>query len=310
MANLFYESDLKIVLWNCRSAMSKFEEIQSLLSDVDILVLNETWLDSQVSNIKFSFAGFVVYRTDRPLGGGGGIAFIVRKNIAFINQSVFFPNPDVEVSSIKITNIEKTITLIAVYKPPNVSPSSAEWETFFAKLSSKEQVIILGDFNAHNVAWNCEKTDVDGSRILSCLNIYKNSILLNFDSKTRIDPRNGKKSNIDLVFCSKNIAHKINYFVHKETCKSDHYPIFMNISIKKHFYHKKSFKVQSTKTNWEKVNEDLEQSYEQMIVEDFLSLTPTEKYEYFINLIYKTVEQSTPKKKKNLGKKHRNPVFW
>ena len=58
MANSFYESDFKIVLWNSRSAISKFEKIQSLLSDLDTLVLNKTCLDSQVSSIKFSFRGF------------------------------------------------------------------------------------------------------------------------------------------------------------------------------------------------------------------------------------------------------------
>ena len=216
----------------------------------------------------------------------------------------------VEVSSIIITNSLEKFTLIALYKPPNINPPNESWEEFFSSLNSKEQIILLGDFNSHNFAWNCEKTDVNGASILNCLNKFNNIMLHNFDSKTRIDTRTGKKSNIDLIFSSLDIAHKISYRVHRETCNSDHYPIYINISINKHIYHKLSFKVQSMKTNRLGVNIALEQKYERLVIDEFLALTPVEKYEYFINLIHKTVQEFTPTKKKVLQKKHRNPVFW
>ena len=123
------DTNLRIVFWNCRSAYRKKNDIIKMLQSVDILILVETWLNYLISHNDFNFSGFNVIRRDRPNGRGGGIAFIIRKNIAYhTNNNLLTTFNDFELYSIKLTNFHNPITIIAAYKPPDLYFTQDNWD--------------------------------------------------------------------------------------------------------------------------------------------------------------------------------------
>ena len=64
-------------------------------------------------------------------------------------------------------------------------------------------------------------------------------MLLNTKTKTHIDLSTNKLSNLDLVLSTSNIAEKISLKVNDDTLSSDHFPIHLEINMKKNIYRKK-----------------------------------------------------------------------
>lgn len=88
--------------------------------------------------------------------------------------------------------------ILSVYKPPQISISSANWERFFSQFSG--EFFIGVDFNAHNIAWGSPHTCPEGQKLLSnnfvCMNLDLH--ILNNSSLTRLDTPHSQVSAIDL----------------------------------------------------------------------------------------------------------------
>lgn len=203
---------------------------------------------------EFKIPGFNIYRIDRSTGAGGGIMFAVKKKLSFspikINVKI---DPTVETAAIKINGFAKPMNIFAVYRAPGVDNrtivlSQEQWDSV-ANLASKEEGInyLVGDFNAHNVQWNCDDDDLNGKRFLDSI-MDAGLIILNYDQVTHLNSRNGKTSIIDLVMADNNSASVATLRVYDETYESDHFPIEISVSLSKYIYRKKSFKVRSTRT--------------------------------------------------------------
>ena len=56
------------------------------ISKLDILAINETKLDSSISNCELDITGYDIVRLDRELNGrrGGGVCFYIRSNLNFV----------------------------------------------------------------------------------------------------------------------------------------------------------------------------------------------------------------------------------
>ena len=61
-----------------------------------------------------------------------------------------------------------------------------------------DKCILVGDFNAHNEAWNCRSTDTNGSHLLDCIDRH-DLYLHNVDIFTHTNPSTGNKSAIQMV---------------------------------------------------------------------------------------------------------------
>ena len=105
-------------------------------------------------------------------------------------------------------------------------------------------------------------------------------------------------SNLDLIFSSVNLADKLNVKVNDETWRSDHYPIFIDVYLEKSIYRKKSFNLKSIRTDWEKVDENLNENYIKFLNTKFDSMPACDKYTIFMEIISNAIIASTPKKKK------------
>lgn len=300
------ESRLKILFWNVRSAIPRKNELQQILKDLDILVCVESWLKPKDH---FKVSGFNTYRKDRENSRGGGLLFLVRKDIKF-STLVHIPTqvPDIEMSGIRITNFEPALDLLACYKIPGSTLTQHEWNAIIECIDNNNTVL-MGDFNAHNRIWNCRHTDSNGERLYNSIS-EKNLFLHNHNTFTHLNARTNFKSNIDLVFSTMSVADKINVKVYDETFGSDHYPILLDVDARKQTYHKPSYKLKSLKTNWEKFENDLTLEYSCFLSKDYDMLLPSEKYDFFVNIITNAVKVATPRKKNHTKRRAGNPVPW
>ena len=81
----------KIACLNVRSLLAHINELRILLADrpIDVLAINETWLDSTKSDNDIYISGYQIIRRDRVDGqfddgeSRGGVCFYVRDNLNF-----------------------------------------------------------------------------------------------------------------------------------------------------------------------------------------------------------------------------------
>lgn len=284
---------LKVMYWNIRGINSHREDIELALQDTDIFVGVETKLNPNDTR-PYKFPGFHTHRVDRPEhqgGQGGGIIFLVKNHLSFkSHQNINNPHPTTELAGIEINNVKPIINLLACYRNPAQSLDLEHWTEIINIYQGLENCILVGDFNAHHVAWNCHKITPDGQKLYDC--IEKNNIFLhNTDTYTHIDTYRGIKSNIDLVMSCPSIADITTVTAIDETWGSDHYPLNITISVHKTQYIKRSFKLTSVRTDWDKLNNILTSSFASFITPSFENLNTIEKYRFFIDNIETSVAE-------------------
>lgn len=115
------------------------------------------------------------------------------------------------------------LTIVSIYVPPR------NCENFENKLQDllnelEPPFLLLGDFNAHNMAWGSPQNDKRGN-IIAQMAEDKDLIILNDGSNTF--SRGVAESAIDLSICSSGVARNISWRRADDTSGSDHYPIFI-----------------------------------------------------------------------------------
>ena len=85
LSDLSSAKGILIASLNIRSVMQHFDEIKLILEhrDIDILLLQETFLYSSISNAVIEIDGYNLFRNDRDSGtgkrGGGGLITYSKK---------------------------------------------------------------------------------------------------------------------------------------------------------------------------------------------------------------------------------------
>ena len=124
---------IKILYWNARSFRKRKNEIYNVLTNIDVLVCVESWLDPSVINLHFP--GFVSYRIDRSHSKGGGIFILIRNSIAYKElKDLNSPDISLEIGGIKITNAIPTFNLIVCYRSPGLTLSLEQWDQITANI--------------------------------------------------------------------------------------------------------------------------------------------------------------------------------
>ena len=198
MAN---STSLRIVNWNGRSIHSKqlefFEFAQR--QNIDIAVITETWLRP---NISFLHPNFCCVRLNRPSSAedvrGGGVLIAVRKGIKFNQISV--ATKTIEAVGVSVSTDNRQIRIIAAYFPG--SRRCSDWSHFRrdirAMVDHDDPFFVVGDFNARNRFWNCEKNNKAGNILLQ--EATRCGFFVNFpDSPSFIPTGRVKPSTLDLV---------------------------------------------------------------------------------------------------------------
>lgn len=210
--------------WNAQG-ISNFCAIAQLSQfinneNVDILLLSETLLKS---HHKFYLNKFKVYRNDRSSDRGGGVAIAVRagikhKLLAEINAK------SIENISIAVEINGRNVIFTSTYCP-KYQPS---FKKDIEKLTNFDlDFFIAGDFNAHNIAWNCAKNNSAGN-VLNNLQLTSEILIYYPNSPTHYPSSGTTPSTIDLILTNSdlNVSQPITYDC---SLMSDHTPIIFNI---------------------------------------------------------------------------------
>ncbi|CAB0043878.1 unnamed protein product [Trichogramma brassicae] len=231
-------SSLKILFWNSRSIQSKLLELRKEALGCDIIACVETWLKP---GTRLELPGFHSYRCDRVSRRCGGVAIWVRNSLVSAKLNAKSTHDSVESYGIRILNTTPALDIIVIYRSPDTPFVQEEWNRLLNVAEPNHATIFMGDFNAHHTSWNCEYCDGSGLRLESAYKL--NSLFLhNFGTSTFVDLRRNYASNLDLVFSSQNIKDIVSTSTNEDLWGSDHRPVFVNITLRKHLHIKKGTK--------------------------------------------------------------------
>ncbi len=150
---------------NIRSIYRKIHEVNLLLnkSKLDLLLLNETWLNHSVGDEELQIDNYTSHRFDRDAGsgkrGGGGLLAYSRNHYNF--EHVFDWNvctPDIEIQWLKLSLPRTRPTYIAnIYRPPegNLENAQSIIENKLIDIYAERpgDIVIMGDYNVDLLSW-------------------------------------------------------------------------------------------------------------------------------------------------------------
>ena len=147
---------LKIANLNVNSLMKNLDEICLILSNkaLDILAINESKIDNQISNDEIHIHGFNIIRKDRNRFGRGVVLYI-RDTISFSDRKDIIPD-GLEMVCIELNlPYNKSLLISTWYRPPNSHVNIFDyWAGFLSKCDNEDkELILIGDLNC-NVSKN------------------------------------------------------------------------------------------------------------------------------------------------------------
>jgi exonuclease III len=143
------------IQFKCNGIQNTRSELQEFLNNhqVKVAAIQETKLTAKYK--KNNFQGYTLVRRDRPVGGGGRLAFLVHQMVRYVDLDVstLVPQNDstIEIEGISVFLNGSYIKVLNVYIPPASAP--AGYVPDITKvLEIDDDALILGDLNAHATA--------------------------------------------------------------------------------------------------------------------------------------------------------------
>ncbi|PFX28251.1 hypothetical protein AWC38_SpisGene7016 [Stylophora pistillata] len=176
--------------------MSKFREIQLILSDInfDILSITETHLSEDVSNEWISINNYNLARKDRDRHGGG--VLIYYKECLTINTVHKWDAHNIEAMWLNVTMRSQSFLIGCLYKPPH---DTVFLDTFRELLTGiwlkRKNIVLIGDFNCELMP---NSSNINGRRVKNIMQSFdlKNVI----SGPTRVTDHS--ESLLDLIITS------------------------------------------------------------------------------------------------------------
>lgn len=225
-----------IVQWNCNGIGNSAVELNALLSEhkVKVAALQETKLG--VRSKTPIFPNYRCIRHDRVGAGGGGLILLVHHSVQHTDiDTSFNSDPVLELQGISATINNSTLHIFNVYIPPvsscppghQVNPNDISAILTF----SHDDTLILGDFNAHSLAWHSSTrghgAETRGNIIAEEIN-SSDLALLNEPVATYV-PSNGNTSSPDISIISAHLLLSSTWSP-LNRLNSDHLPISISFA--------------------------------------------------------------------------------
>ena len=143
--------------FNARSLTNKITELQTLVTDVDLFAVTETWLKPEIANCELLPGNeFTIHRCDRTERTGGGTFLAVRNTILIVRRKDLESNAEMLVCEIHPENKKKLLAIV-FYRPPDTDLNYIKQLKKSLQLVQNtnkfDQVIICGDFNFPHIDW-------------------------------------------------------------------------------------------------------------------------------------------------------------
>lgn len=264
-----------LIQWNLNGFRGKLPELQLLISQYSpiVLALQETLLKGNnlpdhVLGNKYNW----YLKPDRQHPGKNGVAVGVRNGTPHTMATLNYNDTQVVAVSI---SVPIKITIASIYWPPTDSTYQSEKR----RVKELEDImndlpkpcIIAGDLNAHNPLWGSYKTTPRGQLLQNAI-ISNRWKLLNSGEPTRINPRTGLCSAIDITLGSADLSDNFSWTTVQDNHGSDHIPIRVvtNSPYRATQYRGKWI---TNKANWEKFGNEIKNLLKQSTAITYKSLT-------------------------------------
>ena len=249
----------KILQFNCNGLRNKIIELLNFMKDenIKITAIQESKLNN--NSILPELGDYHLIRKDRLKDAGGGLAFLIHKDVKYINLPDLPPDPHLETLGIKVDDI----SILNVYLPP-VSSCSQGYVPDFSNILNLNDAVILGDFNAHDVLWHSSINDARGSALAEEIGDSAFGIL-NCDKPTRV-PTTGQPTSPDISLASLSLLPVIEWETYTKF-SSDNLPILVSIqSDFKQYYSERRTFVNFDKANWPEYTKLTEEEFSKLII--------------------------------------------
>ena len=158
--NIDFISSKLFILLNIRSMLNKMSNLRSfiILSKPLVLLITETWLKPDISDLTVAIDHYHCYRCDRTFGGGGGTAIYVHSSVHSTQVNIISHVDPLEHCWVSIF-LKNNVKLLVgcVYRSPN---NASKCDSVLAELfNSASQLpfdmkFIGGDFNLPELYWD------------------------------------------------------------------------------------------------------------------------------------------------------------
>lgn len=224
-------SVLNVLNWNGRSLRNKTPELFEFMAkhQIDLAVITETWLQSNMSCSHSSFSCIRLDRDPTIATRGGGVMIVVRKGIK-VERIDHLDVKVIEAVGIKVHTSRSPVRIIAAYYPGGSSRAKlSQFRKDVRKLaSSAEPLFIVGDLNARHRAWNCLKANKAGNILYRTA--MESGCTIHFPETHTFHPAGrGKPSTLDLTLSNNKISMSVPKVIHDLT--SDHLPVIFSLNV-------------------------------------------------------------------------------
>lgn len=287
--------------WNSRSLGPKKTDLINLINShsVSVAAISETWFRP---SSRFRVPGFSCLRDDRN-DGRAGCALLINRRFPFSQIPLPPHTHDINAVAAKVMNIN----FISIYIPhPNVSLIPDLSTILF---SVPPPLIILGDFNCHNISWGSYHSDSFSSFLIDLFDDI-NVCVINDGSPThRVYPGQNPQSVVDLSACSPNLSSLLSWKVLNQSHGSDHFPIIISKPLSIHPVPAPVplLKYKTQDADWSKFSSFIDTKLKNL--DPLILQNLTLVYSYFTNTLIEAADNSIPKKKAP-NHKLSSPPWW
>ena len=211
---------IKVAHLNVRTLLSNIDEIRLLLSshNIHILCVNETRLDTSISDQEIHVDGFSVLRKDRNRSGGG-VAVFVSNSISYsVKDNLSVDQLEMVWLEAKPTH-SKSFLICSVYRPPSFNKLqffNYLYDNIELALSLGLPVMVMGDLNI-----DCVPEVYNSSN-----EIFKLCKLFNFKQSVTCSTRVTANTSTLIDVILSNFGKRLKYTSVLPITLSDHYMVY------------------------------------------------------------------------------------
>ena len=165
------ESGFKCVCLNASSIINKKNELNIMVDDIKphIIGIAESWANNDITDAELGLESYVMFRKDRIGRRVGGVLLYIKETIPAYEVQLQEEADCNEAIWCKLVTGHTTVTIGVVYRCPNITKQNNEKLHNAISEVSKEDCIIMGDFNHENTKWDTlQSTGVEDQTLL-CL---------------------------------------------------------------------------------------------------------------------------------------------
>lgn len=149
---------LKIAHLNICSLRNKVIDISEIIKEynLQVLAISETHLDASINSLTLNIDGYIIYRQDRNLYGGGVACFVQSEIPVKVRSDLSVTGVEAIWLQLHLPHL-RPVLVGCCYRPPNATGNYLDQmcEMLDRACDTTNEIYFLGDFNIDWNSLNC-----------------------------------------------------------------------------------------------------------------------------------------------------------